>query len=205
MNQASKPPSRRAEYAELTRRAIVDAARRLFAERGFFATRVDEIAAEARVSPATVYAVSGGKQGLMGTLIDEWTRAPIIAEYEERFARLEDPAEILRTLSFMTRTMRQDWGDVMRLALATAPHDQAVAADFALGTKRYRDGVGLVARRLADLGALATDVDADEAADVLWYYFGYASLFTLVDDNHWTYDRAERWLARAASDALLRK
>lgn len=90
-----------------------------------------------------------------------------------------------------------------RLALATAPHDEAVAADFAIGTGRYRDGVALVARRLASLGALTVDVD--EATDVLWYFFGYASLFTLVDDNGWTYDRAEKWLGRAASDALLRR
>jgi hypothetical protein len=141
----------------------------------------------------------------MGTLIDEWTQAPIIAEYEAKFAKLEDPAEIMRTLSFMTRTMREEWGDVIRLALVTAPHDEAVATDFAVGTRRYRDGVALVAKRLAELGALAVDVDADEATDVLWYYFGYASLFTLVDDNGWTYDRAERWLSRAASDALLRR
>jgi AcrR family transcriptional regulator len=203
MNQASKATSRRAEYAELTRRAIVDAARRLFAERGFFATKVDEIAAEARVSPATIYAVSGGKQGLMGTLIDEWTQAPIVAEYTERFARMDDPPEIIRTLSVMTRTMREQWGDVMTLVLATAPHDEAVATNLAVGTARYRDGVALVARRLAELDALAVDVD--EAIDVLWYYFGYASLFTLIGDNGWTYDRAEKWLTQAASDALLRK
>ena len=51
--------SRREEYAEATRQAIVGAARRLFSERGYFATKVDDIAALARVAPATVYAVSG--------------------------------------------------------------------------------------------------------------------------------------------------
>jgi AcrR family transcriptional regulator len=202
MNQASKVTSRRAEYAELTRRAIVAAARQLFAERGFFATKVDDIAALARVSPATIYAVSGGKQGLMDTMIDEWTLAPIVSEYAERFARIDDPAEIIRTLSVMTRTMREQWGDVMTLVLATAPHDKAVAANLAVGTARYREGTVLVARRLAELDALAVDVD--EAVDVLWLYFGYASLFTLVRDNGWTYDRAEKWLTEAASAALLR-
>src|SRR5580698_7101712 len=72
--------SRREEYAEATRRAIVAAARRLFSERGYFATKVDEIAALARVAPATVYAVSGGKQGLLRTLMDIGTTAPVVAE-----------------------------------------------------------------------------------------------------------------------------
>jgi hypothetical protein len=90
----------------------------------------------------------------------------------------------------------------MRLVLATAPHDEAVATNLAVGTRRYRDGLALVARRLAELDALAVDVD--EATDVLWYYFGYASLYTLVEENGWTYDRAENWLTRAATGALLR-
>ena len=70
--------TRRQEYAQATRQAIVEAARRLFAERGFFATKVDDIAAEARVAPATVYAVTGGKQGLLAELITTWTTDPIV-------------------------------------------------------------------------------------------------------------------------------
>ena len=61
--------TRRDEYAAATRQAILDAARKLFAERGYFATKVDDIAAKARVAPATVYAVTGGKYGLLTELI----------------------------------------------------------------------------------------------------------------------------------------
>ena len=45
--------TRRQDYAEATRQAIIGAARKLFAERGYFATKVADIAAEARVAPAT--------------------------------------------------------------------------------------------------------------------------------------------------------
>lgn len=41
---------RRAEYAEQTRQAILEAARELFVEQGYFATKVDEIARTARVA-----------------------------------------------------------------------------------------------------------------------------------------------------------
>lgn len=195
--------SRRAEYAEQTRQAITDAARLLFRQRGYFATKVDEIAAHARVAPATVYTVAGGKQGLLRTLIDLWSAAPVVTEAAERIEKLDDPAELLRFLAEFTRTMRQDFGDIMRVVLATAPHDATAADGLRTATSRYRGGTALVARRLADLGALREGIDADEALDILWFYFGYTGFCTLVDDNGWTYTKAERWLLDAATHALL--
>lgn len=34
-------------------------------------------------------------------------------------------------------------------------------------------------------------------------YLGYAGFFTLVDDNGWSYSKAEKWLLAAVSQALL--
>ena len=201
---AGSKVSRRAEYAEATRRAAVDAARRLFSEKGYFATTVGEIATAAWVSPATVYAVNGGKQGLLQTLIDEWSVAPMVAEARERIKKLDDPAEILQYLAAVTRGMRQDYGDLMRVVIAAAPHDETAAEGLALATGRYRGFDTFVAQRLADLGALRDGMDVEEATDILWFYLGHAGFFTLVDDNGWTYARAEEWLCTAASQALLR-
>ncbi|WP_433555946.1 TetR/AcrR family transcriptional regulator [Pseudonocardia xinjiangensis] len=197
--------TRRAEYAETTRRAIVAAARTLFSEKGYFATKVDEIAETARVAPATVYAVTGGKQGLLRTLVDEWSDAPVVAEARAEIARLDDPEELLRFLAALTRSMRQDYGDIMRLVIAAAPHDATAAEGLATGTARYRDGMLFAARRLADLGGLRDGLTADEALDILWFYFGYAGFFTLVDDNGWSYQKAEEWLRDAARRALLKE
>ncbi|MEU3713671.1 TetR/AcrR family transcriptional regulator [Streptomyces catenulae] len=47
--------SRRAEYAALTRAALLDAATELFAEKGFATTSIDDIATAARVSKGAVY------------------------------------------------------------------------------------------------------------------------------------------------------
>jgi hypothetical protein len=48
-------------------------------------------------------------------------------------------------------------------------------------------------------------MDLNQAVEVLWFYFGDSGLFTLVDGNDWSYDRAEKWLCDEASYALLRK
>jgi AcrR family transcriptional regulator len=53
--------SLRATQAQTTRRAIVDAASRLFVENGYGATTVDAIAAAAGVSRKTVFTSVGGK------------------------------------------------------------------------------------------------------------------------------------------------
>ncbi|MEV0279146.1 TetR family transcriptional regulator [Streptomyces sp. NPDC050610] len=47
--------SRREEYAALTRAALLEAASGLFAEKGFDATSIDDLAAAARVSKGAVY------------------------------------------------------------------------------------------------------------------------------------------------------
>jgi AcrR family transcriptional regulator len=176
------------------------AARELFAERGYFATRVDSIAERARVAPATVYAVGGGKQGLLRTLIEQWSASPRLAEYDEQVEHAADGDEVLRITAAGTRETRETWGDVMRVVLATAPHDETAAAGLAVATERYRAAFALVADRLVALAS--SDLERERIVDVLWFYFGYASYFVLVDDNGWSFAEAEAWLLEQVRRAL---
>ena len=202
-DSSTQPVTRRQEYAQATRRAIVDAARKLFAERGYFATKVDDIAAEARVAPATVYAVTGGKQGLLSELITTWTTDPIVEATLGHIAASSDPAEIIGVVASASRRMREQFADVIRVMLATAPHDRTVAGQLDRATAVYRGALVPIAERLAQLGALRPGTDTGYAVDVLWFYFGYASFFTLHDDNRWSCQQAERWLAGQARRELL--
>ncbi|WP_433184913.1 TetR/AcrR family transcriptional regulator [Actinoallomurus sp. CA-150999] len=203
MPKTTRSSSRRADYAAQTRQAIIDTARSLYAETGFFATKVDDIAAGARVAPATVYAVCGGKHGLLRTLMEGWLNAPIIETTYQHVGALDDGEEILRLTAAGTREVREQWGDVMRVVLATAPHDAHIAESLAAATDSYREGFALTARRLADIGALNDGVDVADATDILWFYFGYSSYFTLVEENRWSLRRAEKWLLDQARAALL--
>lgn len=203
MTEAKAARGRRADYAALTRQAIIDTARALFAAKGFFATTVEDIATGARVAPATVYAVGGGKHGLLHTLMDQWQNAPVIQATYGDIAALTDGETILRETASGTREVREQWGDVMRMVLATAPHDPRVAESLTAATGKYRDGMVLTAHRLADVGALKPDLSVAAATDVLWFYFGYSSYFTLTDENGWSLAEAEKWLLAQASSALL--
>ena len=190
-------PSRRQEYAEATRRAIVDAARKLFAERGYFSTRVEDIAAEARVAPATVYAVAGGKQALLSTLIDTWTGDPIVVETLSNIDRVSDSEAIIRELASASRLEQGFAVDAAGEIFERVAEQERGATDY------YRDCISSIAERLVGLGELRPGVEMAEVVDVLWFFFGYASYFTLHEDNHWSYERAERWLADQAVVTLL--
>jgi len=203
MTDVARKLTRREEYAQATRQAIIDAARQLFAERGYFATKVDDIAAEARVAPATVYAGGGGKRGLLDELIRIWTTDPIVEATITDIGASSDPVEIIREVSSVVRRMREEFADVMRLLLTTAPHDSNVAEQLRGATDVYRGAFVPIAQRLSDLGALRPGLDVEQAVDLLWFYFGYASLFTLHNDNGWSYERAEQWLADQACRELL--
>jgi hypothetical protein len=71
-------------------------------------------------------------------------------------------------------------------------------------TKPFRKAFVPIVERLMHLDGLRECLDLTEAVDVFWFYFGYAGLFTLHYENGWSYERAEHWLCREASRALLR-
>ena len=187
----------------MTRQAILTAARRLFAEKGYFATRVEDIAAEARVAPATVYAVTGGKYGLLKSLVDLWQSSPVIAATMDELLSLDDPAQVIWILSARTRQIREEYGDIITTVLATAPNDQAVFGILGQVIGNYRGAINRISQHLADLKGLRPGIDVQFATDVLWFYFGFPGLSAMHDDNGWSYDDAEKWLADEATRAVL--
>ncbi|MCD2193976.1 TetR/AcrR family transcriptional regulator [Actinomycetospora endophytica] len=66
--------SRRGEYTEATRRALLDAAADLFTERGFARTSLDDVAAVARVTKGAIYHHFSSKPGLFEALFEELER-----------------------------------------------------------------------------------------------------------------------------------
>ena len=60
----------RADQARQTRRRVLEAAFRLFVERGYAGTTIAAVAKEAGVSPETIYLSLGGKRGLLEGVIE---------------------------------------------------------------------------------------------------------------------------------------
>src|SRR6201998_1676625 len=69
-NSTAGPNHRRRMTGKERREQLLDIGRRLFAERGFEDTAIEEIAAQAGVSKPVVYEHFGGKEGLYAVVVD---------------------------------------------------------------------------------------------------------------------------------------
>ena len=203
MDRPSDRP-RREEYPDQTRAAVIDAARRLFAENGFFQTKVEQIAKLSRVSPATVYAQCGGKQGLLRSLMDSWTQAPLIVESQQKSLAAPDAARVMQTLGTAYLQITKQWGDVIQVVIDVAPHDDASAAVLATAQKRHNRNLTAICRHLEDIGALRDDVNARLASRTITYYYGIDGLLRARDVFGWSLERSNQWLLAEASAAVLR-
>jgi AcrR family transcriptional regulator len=201
-----RPPdrSRREEYADQTRAAVIDAARRLFADHGFFQTKVEQIARLSRVSPATVYAQCGGKQGLLRSLMDSWTQSPLVVQSQQASLAAADAAVVMQTLSTAYLQITKQWGDVIRVVIDVAPHDDESGAVLATAQRRHNRNLTNICRHLEDLGALRDDVDARLASRIITYYYGLDGLLRTRDVFGWPLERSNEWLLAHASAAILR-
>ena len=195
---------RREEYADQTRAAVIAAARRLFAENGFFQTKVDEIAKLSRVSPATVYAQCGGKHGLLRSLMDGWTQAPMVADSLQESLAAPDAALVMQTLSTAYLQITKQWGDVIRVVIDVAPHDDESGAVLATAQRRHNRSLTAICHHLGDIGALRNGVDARLASRIITYYYGIDGLLRTRDVFGWSLERSNEWLLARASAAVLR-
>jgi AcrR family transcriptional regulator len=73
--------SKKAQQGEATRRALIDVARKLFGEKGYAATSLDEIVAGAKVTKGAFYHHYGGKRELFAAVYEQ-----VKLEVSDRFA-----------------------------------------------------------------------------------------------------------------------
>lgn len=184
-----RSPQRQAQAGE-TRRAIQDAARELFSARGYAATTMDAIAADAGVAIQTVYAVFGRKQRILFALLDQMPVDADLAGYRERLAAARgDPARQLREAIEFSVRMYGGHSDVTELARTIGGADQDLAQLWREGEqRRYRAESELVADWHAR-GLLRPDLSITEATDILWAFTGPDAFRLLVRERRWAKSR----------------
>jgi AcrR family transcriptional regulator len=111
--------SRRAEYADATRQALIDAARELFAERGYNDTSTEEVVQKARVTRGALYHHFPGKAELFRAVYEQ-LELELVTEVMEAAYKKKDPWDVLLTgmEAFLDACMRPE---VVRIALREGP------------------------------------------------------------------------------------
>ncbi|MEV6171565.1 TetR/AcrR family transcriptional regulator [Streptomyces sp. NPDC051954] len=129
--------SRREEYADSTRGALIDCGRRLFVEQGYAQTSAAEIVQAARLTRGALYHHFEGKQGLFEAIFEDVERglADRFAEVASKAA--EDGAEpweqVFRAVDLFLDECTQE--AYLRIVLQEGP--------IALGWTRWRELDGL--------------------------------------------------------------
>jgi AcrR family transcriptional regulator len=191
-------PLRRAQ-TQATRRQILQAAQRLFERNGYAATTVAQIAAEAGVSLKTVYVAFETKSGVLRAL---WDSLPAERGYHEALEQ-PDPADRLQMAAHTSRVLKALSGGVLEAIRTAAPSDPEIAVLWQRIETELRDVLRLLVGTIAADGALSSDLDVDEATDILWALVHPDVWRLLVDARGWKPARYEHWCAQTACAQLL--
>ena len=201
--------SRRQEQAAGTRAAVLDAARRLFLERGYAATTVATIAAEAGVSVETVYKAFGNKPGLVKKVFDVsivGDDEPLPLIERERVRRIREEPDPRRKLELygehLTETAPRSV-PVQLLVREAAATDPGAAEVWREMSAERLTGMTMFAEDLRAGGHLRPGLTVEEARDVLWAYNSAEVYDLLVLQRGWEPHRYGRWIADALVAALL--
>ncbi|HEU4673505.1 MAG TPA: helix-turn-helix domain-containing protein [Candidatus Limnocylindrales bacterium] len=203
--------TRRAEHAAQTRRDILSAAGALFRERGYGGTSIPLIAREAGVAVETIYRAFGSKTSLFTAVVEAVIaggaqRAEVPVEERPAIrAIIEEPdprRQVERYVATQPGIHRRS-GPLLRALREAAHTDPALLRLWNELEAARLNGQGRLVDRLADEGALRTDLSREDARDIVWTLCSLAVRDLLVQERGWSDARYEAWLARTLIAQLI--
>lgn len=201
--------TKRAASAAQTRARIRAAAAALFAEQGYVATKMKEVAAQAGVGERTLYDAFPTKAALFGhtlgvaTVGDEEPVA-VADRPQMRAVREEtDPrAAIADTVAYLTDLLERA-GDLIMVSVEAAGADPDMRAAAEAGSRATHQVYLALTASLHRQGALRPGLDAATAADIL-YALGSPHVHQLLRRHRrWSAEDYRAWLERLLIGELL--
>jgi AcrR family transcriptional regulator len=178
---------------------VCEAASRLFATKGYLATSIEDIAAEAGVARPTVFTAVGPKPVILRTVVDQALAgddAPVPIADRPWWREAIDEPDPIRSIELYARNMCRISGRaalVLRALETAASIDPDAAEVWARYQRQRRDGLNEFAVALAQK-TTALRCDADTMTDTMWMLAPDAYL-RLVHDAGWPVERFQAWLA----------
>jgi AcrR family transcriptional regulator len=194
---------RRDQMAQQTRGDILRAARRLFAERGYATTSINDVAEEAGVAIQTIYARLGSKRGMLLALIDLIDEEAGVGPLAEQVMSATTSLAALRAFVHLTRCFQERCGDIIEALFAAAGTEPELTDAVAEGQRRHREGARLTIHRIRELEGLRNDVPPERAQALLALSTSHHAWRELIRGYQLDWDPAEDWLVDALSRALL--
>jgi AcrR family transcriptional regulator len=199
----------RTEQAAATRRLVLDAATRLFVERGYAATSIDAIAEAAGVGRSTVFAAAGGKSWLLKTAYDraivgDDEPVPLLQRPAARkLFEISDPAEIVVGHARIVAEAAERVSAICEAIHSAAGCDPEVGELWAQIGQERLDGAKAFAALIHEKGGLRDGLAVGQARDIIWIFNDPTLHHVLVRQRRWSQERYRDWLTESLQRQLL--
>jgi len=188
---------------------VLEAALKLFAEQGYVATSVDDIATSAGVGRATVFASVGGKPALLKqaydvAIVGDDEPVPLIERPRSQSIQADPDPRI--QLARYAEVVTEIAGRVAGIyeAVRQASGADAVARDLWTEILRQRRvGMDNLIRALATKSELRDGLDPKSAADLAWVLVDPGLYQMLVQQRGWAPAQYQAWLTDLLQSQLL--
>lgn len=198
-SDASQSSPRRRDRAE-TRARMLDAARRLFVERGYAATTIPEIAAAAGVAVPTIYWAFGSKRGMVSEIRQAWFEAAETGARLREVLAIDEPGARLEAYAAFMGNQWATGAEALAIQQDAMHADAEIAAEIAAVLAERADRLKAV---VAPLAPHLREPLTVESAHAILLALSLLEVYRELRDRGWTDAGYQAWLGRILREQLL--
>lgn len=202
--------SRRQAQANQTRRRILEAARKLFIQRGYAGATAEAMAAEADVSPQTIYAIFKNKKKILVSLmnvspatgVEDHTPMPqrpnvgAVAQEHDQRRQIQMFAQVVANNLDQVAAVFEIMTDAARIE----PDFDRIIQQL---NKQRLEHMTLAVQQIAANGPFREGIDEIYARDTVWALTSGDVFLLLTRDRGWSKEDYAVWLEDMLIRALL--
>ena len=202
--------SRRQAQANETRHHILEAARKLFMERGYAGATAEAIAAEAGVSAQTIYAIFKNKKKILVSLMNvasptgEEDHLPVHERSgAQAVARETDQRRQLRMFADIVAYNLNQVAAIFEIMMDAARVEPDFERIVEKLNKQRLEHMALAVQQIAANGPFRDNIDERYARDTVWALTSGEIYLLLTRDRGWSKEQYSEWLSDMLIRALL--
>jgi AcrR family transcriptional regulator len=214
----AKPKSSKREYnstrrqaqASETRTRILQAAQKLFIERGYAGATGEAIAAEAGVALQTIYAIFRNKKRILVSLMNV---SPITGAEDhtplseqprvQAVSQERDPRRQLQMFAQVVADNLEQVAEVFEIMVDAARIERDLDRIIQKLNRQRLENMMFAVRQFTANGPFREGVDEDYARDIVWTLTSGEVFLLLTRERGWSKEKYAEWLADALSKVLL--
>ena len=179
---------------------MLDAARRLFVERGYAATTIPEIAAAAGVAVATIYWAFGSKRAMVSEIRQAWLEAAATGARLREVLAIDEPSARLRAYAAFMGNQWATGAEALAIQQDAMRADPEIAAEISAVLAERAERLKAVVVPLAP--DLREPLSVETAHDIL-LALSLLEVYRELRDRGWTDAKYRAWLGQVLREQLL--